>query len=205
MMRRKEFTIEEHQEIEAFLSEMSFGFLGTLSEDGWPHVTPLNFVYTNGKIYFHGSKIGDKMKQLAQSPRVTFAVAKEYALIPSYFTDPKFACPATAYFKSVLVKGIASIVEDLQEKAVVFTAFMDKLQPEGGFAPFDVQDPDYAKRIAGVAIVQIEIGSLSAKFKFGQNTNDKQFNQIAAGLSDRQAPLDEETIELMKKYCPHHR
>ncbi len=41
-MRRKEFSVEE-QEIITFLDQCSFGFLGTVSPDGEPRVTPLNF------------------------------------------------------------------------------------------------------------------------------------------------------------------
>lgn len=203
-MRRKEFSIKEQQEIESFLAEMTFGFLGTLSEDGWPYITPLNFVYFEGNIYFHGSKIGDKMKQLKQDPRVTFSVAKEYALIPSYFTDPTYACPATAFFKSVLLKGTAHLVENPSEKARVFTAFMHKLQPEGGYEPFNLEDPSYVRQINGVAMIRIQVESISAKFKFGQNASDSKRNQIVSGLSERQALYDEETIDMMKKYCPHH-
>jgi nitroimidazol reductase NimA-like FMN-containing flavoprotein (pyridoxamine 5'-phosphate oxidase superfamily) len=102
-LRRKEFSITDRQEIEQFLSEMSFVFLGTINEDGFPDITPLNFVYYKGSIYIHGSKIGQKFKNISQHLNVTFAVASEYALLPSNFTDPNLACPASAFFKSVIV------------------------------------------------------------------------------------------------------
>ncbi len=110
-MRRSEFAIDDKEDVGNFLAEMTFGFLGTIGEDGRPHVTPLNFVYHKGSIYFHGSKIGQKMEDLRHDRRVCFAVAKEYALIPSYFSDPTFACPATSYFKSAVVKGTAQVVD----------------------------------------------------------------------------------------------
>lgn len=98
-MRRKEFKIEQEEEVAQFLQEMSFGFLGTSDEQGQPRVTPLNFVYMEGCFYFHGSHAGGKMESIRQQARVCFTVADEYALIPSYFSDPHLACPATAYFK----------------------------------------------------------------------------------------------------------
>ncbi|CAH0118446.1 MULTISPECIES: pyridoxamine 5'-phosphate oxidase family protein [unclassified Paenibacillus] len=204
-MRRKEFSIAERQEIDTFLAEMSCGFLGTIGEDGWPRVTPLNFVHTDDAVYFHGSKIGEKMEHLRLHPNVTFAVAKEYAIIPSYFSDPKLACPATSYFKSVLFKGTAQAVDDLAEKARSLTAFMEKLQPEGGYEPIDPDDADYAKQLRGVAVVKICVESVSAKFKFGQNMKEPRFDKVVAGLEQRQEPLDAATIELMKRYCPHHK
>ncbi|MFC5648094.1 pyridoxamine 5'-phosphate oxidase family protein [Paenibacillus solisilvae] len=205
-MRRKEFQIdEEHnlEEIEAFLSEMSFGFLGTVSQDGHPAVTPLNFVYVNGAIYFHGSRIGEKMTQLKANESVTFAVAKEYAVIPSYFTDPLLACPATAYFKSVRIDGHAALVDDPQEKASALEALMRKLQPEGGYKTIDAGDPDYIPRLKGVAVVRIDASQISAKFKFGQNAKEPARAAIQEGLSSRNGSMDAETIELMRRYCPH--
>lgn len=204
-MRRKEFTIAEQAEIDAFLQEMTFGFLATVGEDGWPHMKALNFVCVDGALYFHGSKIGEKMEDLKSDNRVTFSVAKEYSLIPSYFSDPKLACPATAFFKSVTMRGRAVLVEDLVEKAKAFTAFMEKLQPEGGYEPIDPEDQEYANNLGGVALVKVEIEDLSAKFKFGQNLTENRMEKLVSQLDARGTELDRETIAMMEKYCPHHR
>lgn len=203
-MRRKEFTVEDQAQIDAFLAEMTYGYLATYGEDGWPHLKALNFVHVNDAIYFHGSKIGEKMKDLKADNRVTFGVSKELSLIPSYFSDPKLACPATAFFQSITIRGRATIVEDVQEKANVFTAFMQKLQPEGGYDPIDPTDEEYLKNLNGVALVKVTIEDLSAKFKVGQNLSEPRFEKLVHNLEERGTELDQETIELMKKYCPHH-
>lgn len=203
-MRRKEFAVGEQEEIEAFLKEASFGYLATTGEDGFPHITPLNFVYRNGHIYFHGSRRGSKMSEIAASGRVSFAVAKEYAIIPSYFTDPRQACPATAFFKSVHIRGTAEAVEDLQEKADALTGLMEKLQPEGGYAPITPEDPAYRGELKGVAVVRITVSELTAKFKFGQNMNEDNRSKVIAGLEERGLPHDADTVEQMKKLCPFH-
>ncbi|MBW4841474.1 MAG: pyridoxamine 5'-phosphate oxidase family protein [Paenibacillaceae bacterium] len=204
-MRRREFGITEDTEIRDFLQEMSFGFLGTVGEDGWSRVTPLNFVYDGEYFYFHGSLAGEKMKHLTRDSRVSFTVAKEYAIIPSYFTDPKMACPASAYFKSVMVRGRVEKVDDLEEKARVFTLFMEKLQPEGGYAPITPDDPAYAGELKAVALCRIVPEAISAKFKFGQNLKEPKLSAVTSGLEQRGGELDAETIALMKKYCPAHR
>lgn len=203
-MRRKEFAVENEQEITEFLREMSFGFLGSVGEDGWSRVTPLNFVYDGQSVYFHGSLAGEKMKHLAHDPRVSFTVAKEYAIIPSYFTDPHLACPASAFFKSVMIRGIAERVEDPEEKAAALSLFMEKLQPEGGYDPIKAGDPQYSGQLKAVALVKIVPEALHAKFKFGQNMNETKFSKVVAGLEERQNALDPETVELMKKFCPRH-
>lgn len=204
-MRRKEFAVDEKHEddVIAFLEEMSFGFLGTIGEDGYPNITPLNYVYYEGDIYFHGSKIGEKMSSLGANPNVSFSVAKEYSIIPSYMNNPKYACPATAFFKSVFFRGQAEIVHDLQQKCDVFTAFMQKLQPEGGYDAIDPNDQGYAKQVAAAAIVKIRVIEMTSKFKFGQNWSERKMNKVADQLIDRAKQLDQETVNLMKRYCPH--
>ena len=168
-------------------------------------MTPLNFVYVNGSVYFHGSRIGEKMTQLKANERVTFMAAKEYAIIPSYFSDPLMACPATAYFKSVRMDGQAVVVDDPAEKAAALEALMRKLQPEGGYKTIDAADPDYIPRLKGVAVVRIDADRVSGKFKFGQNLKQPARESITGQLAERDAPLDAETIALMNRYCPHAR
>lgn len=205
-MRRQEFGMNEEnhaEELEAFLQEVSFGFLGAVGEDGLPDVTPLNYVWLNGAVYFHGSRAGEKMNNIRARAGVTFAVAKEYALIPSYFSDPLMACPATSYFKSARIEGRAAIVEDLREKAAALEAFMRKLQPEGGYKTIDAGDPDYIPRLKGVALVRIDVDRVTGKFKFGQNLKQPERLAVEEGLAKRNLPLDEATAELMRRYCPH--
>ncbi|MDO3675945.1 pyridoxamine 5'-phosphate oxidase family protein [Paenibacillus ehimensis] len=203
-MRRKEFEMMDAQETEQFLQEMSFGVLGTTGEDGWPELTPVNFVFHEGALYFHGSKIGQKMANLKARPQVTFSVAKEYAIVPSYVLDPKLACPATAYFKSVVIKGYGEPVDDLQQKAEALGAFMRKLQPEGGYDPIDAADPAYVPQLKATSVVRIRVERLTGKFKFGQNLKEPRLSQVMDGLEQRGGELDAETIALMKAYCPHH-
>lgn len=204
-MRRKEFSMNENeQEVVDFLQEMTFGFLGTVGSDGLCRVTPLNYVYGNGYFYFHGSRAGEKMKHLKSNPNVSFTVAKEYAIIPSYFTHPQLACPASAYFKSVMVRGHVEIVNDLQEKAEALTLFMEKLQPEGGYEPIDPGEQQYAGQLKAVALLRIVPEEIRAKFKFGQNLNNNNFDQVVQGLQERNRNFDQETVEHMHKYCPFH-
>lgn len=204
VLRRREFYVENREEVTDFLNSMSFGFLG-IPGDEYPEVTPLNFVWLNDIIYFHGSRVGSKMTHLRENSKVTFAVAKEFAIIPSYFVDPEFACPATAFFKSVNIRGNALLVEDLEEKMQVLSALMLKLQPEGGYKPFSLEDPEYLKQIRGVAVVKIEPVAITGKFKFGQNQKKEKWDAIGSQLSSRGLPMDEQTRQMMEKYCPAHK
>lgn len=203
-MRRKEFSIEQKKEIEAFLAEKTYGFLGTISLEGNPCVTPLNFVYDGSYIYFHGSLAGEKMKNLKKTERVSFNVAEEYAILPSYFSDPLLACPATSYFKSVTVHGYAEKVIDLDEKAIALSLFMKKLQPEGGYTPIEADNPLYEGQLKAVAVIRIVPEQITAKFKFGQNLEPHKHEEIQAMLKERRMGKDMETVEMMRRYCPYH-
>lgn len=202
-MRREEFDVQSREEIDAFLTEASFGFLGVMGSDGWPHMKPLNFAYTGGSIYVHGSAKGEKMDDLARTRQVTFAVAKEYAIIPSTFSDSPVACPATAFFKSVHIKGLADVVTDTAEKASALTALMEKLQPEGGYAPIDPEDARYKQMLKAVAVVRISIEEITAKFKFGQNLSEARREIVINRLEERGRPDDAATAGLMRAYAPN--
>ncbi|PYI52068.1 pyridoxamine 5'-phosphate oxidase family protein [Paenibacillus flagellatus] len=203
-MRRAAYEMTSEEEIGSFLSEMSYGTLAMRGEE-WPYAVPINYVYHEGSVYLHGSKVGHKMDAIRESGNVAFSVSKEYAIVPSYFSDPKLACPATAYFKSVLIRGRIVPVEDPAEKAEALGALMRKLQPEGGYDPIDPADPAYKPRLEGVAVLRLDAVSTTAKFAFGQHLNDARFEQVCGGLKRRGAEADLETAGLMERYsgrCP---
>ncbi len=210
-MRRKEFLVENDAEVSQFLSEMTFGFLAQAPARKWfgapgvPSLVPLNFVISNGHVCFHGSKIGEKMAYLrAGNRQAVFCVAREFAIIPSTYSEARIACPATAFFKSVVFRGTLEEVTDLQEKADALSAFMSKLQPEGGYAPFDLSDPEYLKNIKGTSVLRLRVKERTAKFKFGQNQTKAKWKMILDRLLEGRRPGDLETAGEMKKRCPFH-
>src|SRR4051794_30045332 len=104
-MRRTDYETTDRVEMERLLATVGHGYLGAIRPDGWPTVVPMNFVYAEGRLYLHGAREGEKMESIARDDRVTFVVVEEFALVPSYFRDPRLACPATQYYKAVMVRG----------------------------------------------------------------------------------------------------
>ncbi|XID95722.1 pyridoxamine 5'-phosphate oxidase family protein [Paenibacillaceae bacterium WGS1546] len=192
-MRRKEFQTTE-PECEAFLNEKTEGVLTFRGPDGWPKATPLNYVYHEGSIYFHGSKKGEKMEGLAIDPRAEFVAYQAHAFIPSYFSDPYLACPATVFFRSVRVRGTVRQVEDAGEKAKALSALLRRMQPEGGHAPIDAADERYASSLRGVSVLRLEPEQITGKFKFGQNMTEPRREKIVEALARRDLPDDADTI-----------
>ncbi len=197
-VRRTDYEMTERDQMEKLLAEATHGFLGLTGPDGWPRVVPLNYVTLDGKLYFHGANEGEKMDSLAADDRVTFVVVEDFSLVPSYFRDPKFACPATQYYKAVAIRGRARIVEDNDEKARALQALMEKLQPEGGYVPITATEPMYRKSLRTTAVVAIEIERMTAKFKFGQNLPASKREEVADQLAARGCPIDHRTVAEMR-------
>lgn len=179
------------------LNSAEYGVLALY--DTKPYAVPVNFVYLNDSIYFHGSPKGKKMGILARNKEVSFNAIVESNLIPSYFSsDSELACPATSFFKSVIVEGVAEIINNRAEKIKAFIALMEKLQPEGKYKPFT--DSEYDKQLSAVAIVKILVQEMTARLKFGQNLTHERFLKIIDHLEKRGEEKDFLTIKAMKQF-----
>src|SRR4030042_6746788 len=99
-MRRKEFAVKDQESLEEVRKNAEVGYLAFNGADGWPRITPLNFVF-DGRILWHGAIAGERYECLQQDPRATFAVVSVQRYIPSYFASEENAPAATAAFKSM--------------------------------------------------------------------------------------------------------
>lgn len=64
-------------ECEAVLSRAPRGVLAVHGEDGYPYAFPMNYLYRDGKLYFHCARAGHKLDALAADGRVSFCVMDE--------------------------------------------------------------------------------------------------------------------------------
>ena len=73
-MRRAKCEIIDQKEMIEILKGTSIGRLATLDSEGYPYITPVNFVYYQDCVYFHSGTKGEKIDNLARNPRVCFEV-----------------------------------------------------------------------------------------------------------------------------------
>jgi nitroimidazol reductase NimA-like FMN-containing flavoprotein (pyridoxamine 5'-phosphate oxidase superfamily) len=192
------FEITDKALINDVLDRVEYGTLAVCDEKR-AYAVPLNFVRIADELYFHGALSNKKMKILVQNPYASFSVVEKYALIDSDFSSTEgLACPATQFFKSVSMDGLITMVESREEKEKMFEALMQKLQPKGGYKPFE--DQAYDKALKATAVYKLIPSNLSCKFKFGQNLSNERFEMIVEHLTKRATPSDMATIELMKEY-----
>jgi nitroimidazol reductase NimA-like FMN-containing flavoprotein (pyridoxamine 5'-phosphate oxidase superfamily) len=52
-VRKKQLEITDKSEITKILETTRVGRLATLGEDGYPYITPVNYVYFQESVYIH--------------------------------------------------------------------------------------------------------------------------------------------------------
>jgi len=114
MRRNKQLLSQE--DVAAVMNRCTNGVLACLGDDGYPYAVPLNFVYFNGKIYFHSAKAGHKIDAVKKHPKVSFAVIDEDTIVSEEYTS---------YFRSVIAFGKAGIAEGV-ERQEAFEALVKK-------------------------------------------------------------------------------
>jgi uncharacterized protein len=198
MMRRAEFEVNDTQRIEELLAECEYGTLSLMDEQE-PYGVPLNFVWYEKSLCFHGSKEGRKMELIAKNPRASFSVVKPLSLIPSYFSNTRSASPATQFFISAHITGWIEIVTDADLKCLMLTALMQKLQPEGGYDAIEASNPIYTKMIEQTGLLRLTPESISLKVKVGQNLSEERKKSLIEKLHKRGNKLDLLTIDLINQ------
>jgi len=194
---KKIFEIKDKAVIYEILDHAEYGTLA-LSFADVPYAVPLNFVRLEDTFYFHGALMNKKMKILAQNPKASFSVVENHSLIDSDFSSTEgLACPATQFFKSVSIEGVIEVVESREEKVIMFEALMKKLQPKGGYRPFD--EEVYDKALTATAVYKLVPSTVSCKFKFGQHLNEERFEMIIRSLEARGTQMDITTVKIMRE------
>ncbi len=192
------FEIADKKIIKNVLDNAEYGTLA-ICHDNKPYSLPINFVEFNNEIYFHGSKKGRKIDILKHNQFASFSVVESYSMIQSYFSShDSLACPATQFFKSIIIDGKIEFIENYDTKTEVLSKLMVKLQKEGKYK--SLNEEIYQKSINATTIYKLVPDMIKAKFKFGQHLNEERFNMIIEHLESRGEEIDIATINLMRKF-----
>ena len=156
-MRRPEREIKDHVTIKALLDQTPVGRIATINRKGYPVIKPLNFIYLDGKIYFHSSKKGEKISDIRRGSPVCFELDQPIAYVPA--RGP--ACKASYYYRSVIIKGEAALVNARRRKMEILEKLMEKYQPEGNYE--EISEEVLEK----TAVVEISIEEMTCKENLG--------------------------------------
>lgn len=156
-MTRREKEVTDINEIIKILDKSKVLHLGMVDGDE-PYVVPMNYGYTldEGKltVYLHGAKRGRKLDVMRANPKVFFEL--ECDIVPF---EGEIACKYGITYASVMGRGTATIVEDIEEKKHALSVLM-KTQTE---KDFEFED----KMAAVVSVIRIDVSEFTAKHRPG--------------------------------------
>lgn len=107
-------------EVEDILKQGQTGVLALVDKDNWPYAVPLNYVFQDNHIYFHGASQGHKLEAIAYNPKASFCVVDQDTVIPERFSTR---------YSSAIAFGRMRVVEDPQEKQNALLWLCEKYSP----------------------------------------------------------------------------
>ena len=147
-MRRSKQQLSE-DETRELLARGTWGTLSVTGDDGYPYGVPLNYVYLEGKLYFHCAKSGHKLDAIESDPRASFCVVDKSDIVKEEYTT---------YFRSAIAFGRARIVADADEKLRVLRALGARFNPDP-----DALQKEVASGIDRLEMIEFEIEHLTGK------------------------------------------
>ena len=109
------------EESEAVLLRGTAGVLALAGDKAFPYAVPISYVYDGEHIYFHSATEGHKIDAIERNPNASFAVIDRDEVIPEKYTTA---------FRSVIVFGSISIIEDDAEKLAAIRKLALKYAPD---------------------------------------------------------------------------
>lgn len=152
-MTRRERQVTDRDEIIEILDKSKVVHIGMIDGDE-PYVVPMNYGYVleddRLTIYLHGAKRGRKIDVMTKNPKVFFEM--ECDITPF---EGDVACKYGITYASIMGRGLATMVEDVEEKKKALSVLM-KTQTGKDFAFED-------KMTTFVSIIRIDALEFTAK------------------------------------------
>jgi nitroimidazol reductase NimA-like FMN-containing flavoprotein (pyridoxamine 5'-phosphate oxidase superfamily) len=192
-MRRKHSEITDPNQLTRILETARIGRLATIGADGYPYITPVNFVYYQGQIYFHAALRGEKLDNLQRDARVCFQVDIPLAYIDGGFDPAGGVCKLHQFYHCVIIRGEARIVPEGPLKLAVLNALVAKHE---GARPFTALTAD-TPAVKACAVVEIHPLRMTGKSDLAQNKSLDERRALAAYLNARGREEDRESVIAM--------
>lgn len=120
-MRRSERQLSDDV-VKKILENENWGILSVHGDDDFPYGVPVNYAYWGETLYLHcSSATSHKLDGIRRCNKVCFTVVSKHEL-----DARNLACN----YESVIVFGIATIIDSPKEKSEAMQLFMRGLAPE---------------------------------------------------------------------------
>ncbi len=148
MRRNKQMLTQE--ECKTVLERCTSGVLA-LCDEMMPYAVPLSYVYVDGCLYFHCAQSGRKLDIIRTCSHASFCVIDQDQVVP---------CEFTTYFRSVIVFGQITEIQDEMKKRHALYAMAKKYAPQETKTTTQTYvEKDYPH----VAILEMQITDMSGK------------------------------------------
>ncbi len=121
-MTRREQQVTDINEIIEILEKSKVVHVGMIDGDE-PYVVPMNYGYVleDGKltIYLHGARRGRKIDAITKNPKVFYEMCCDITPF-----EGEVACKYGITYASIMGRGLATLVEDVEEKKKALSILM---------------------------------------------------------------------------------
>ena len=154
-LTKRECLVTAPEQIRHILDSGKVLHLG-LSVNDEPYVVPMNYGYAweDGKlvVYLHSAVRGKKLEMVQTNPKVFFSI--DCDRMPF---EGRVPCQYGMVYSSIMGRGVASIVEDVEEKKRAMTLLM-KTQTGKDFTFED-------RLVTIVTVIRIDVSEYTAKHR----------------------------------------
>lgn len=192
-MKQKKYQINDLEDIHNILRQGTIGRLATLDSSGYPYITPVNYVFHRGAIYFHCARAGEKTDNIQANVKVGFEVDNPLAYLNTAYLAEGPVCKVTQFYQSVIIRGRAEVVTGIQEKVDALNRLMGSHEQQKDFCEIAENTP----AVAMCAVVRITIDFISGKQNLAQKKSQQEKQKIANYLRQRNHIGDNETADLI--------
>ncbi len=155
-----------------------------------PVVVPTQYVMNGDVIVLHLARANPVWDAIEENPTVMMSVTGDWAYVPSDWKvigdeDPRFGIPTT-YYAGVQLIGMATVLDEAQDVSAVLREQLASVQPD-----VEVVDPiEHGPKLRAIRGLQLTVGEVRAKFKYGGNVDREHRLAVATRLDSRRAPGD---------------
>lgn len=119
-MRRSDLALPEEETL-TLIQSCKFAVLSLVDPDGQPYGVPLDYIYKDNCLYFHGAKEGRKIGSMKANPRGCAVILGETSVVPEKFGRK---------YMSAIVEGPIELIDTPEAKRQVMTWVVENNSPD---------------------------------------------------------------------------
>jgi len=148
-LRRLKSKMSDNETFELLIN-CKEGVLGTIGDFGYPYTVVVNYVYYQGKIYFHCADEGHKIDNIKENDKISFTVYDNVLIVEREFTTK---------YKSVTLFGRAKVIPG---NKIILMELLKKYTPN-----YVEQGSVFVEKdFKSTTIVEIEIEHITGKSSY---------------------------------------